>query len=480
MSDALSTPPSLWERVIDVFDPAEPADAALRVPRERYNPVSEAIVPRLRKRLPHQKVALAGGIGSGKTTELRATLKLVATHKVVVFLDLLAHFERGLGGVPALNRLKVGELIGLLGLAVARLAEDDALPGRTPGVLISDLQDALTALNRAAHGPSAPALSVPELAQSMALLIGGLGGAVLGATIGTAAGPAGAVAGAVGGHTVGKGLAESGLKALKAASDVAFNWRVGGRSYSALDDQEAVAQAALRATNALLDDLRRRSDREIVLIVDGLDRIDQDETFRELLVESSLLAELRCDVVVSMQLGLFQRYSSRLSKWSSHVFTFVPVADFSAPDVPNKNGLKFFEELVDRRFESIGLKTSPMTTAQVQALAYRSGGRLRDFMKLMTEAAVEALLVDAPQSEDRQINKAIDTLRRERESGLNIAELDLLSDVLADPRRRLPDGQVALDLLQKNCLLVYPNDSIWYLPHPLLMMHILKPIGSKG
>ncbi|MBK7760068.1 MAG: hypothetical protein IPI35_27410 [Deltaproteobacteria bacterium] len=224
MSDALSTPPSLWERVIDVFDPAEPADAALRAPRDNYNPVSENIVKRLRTRLPHQKFALAGGIGSGKTTELRATLQRIATQKVVVFLDLLAHFERGLGGVPALNRLKVGELIGLLGLAVARLAEDDALPGTTPSVLISDLQDALTALNRAAHGPSAPALSVPELAQSVALLVGGLSGAAAGAAL---TGGVGAVPGALGRiHRREGRLVELGLKTLKAAKDT-FGWRVG-------------------------------------------------------------------------------------------------------------------------------------------------------------------------------------------------------------------------------------------------------------
>ncbi|MCK6525279.1 hypothetical protein L6R49_28060 [Myxococcota bacterium] len=475
MSDALSTPPSLWERVIEVFDPAEPAGAALRAPRENYNPVSENIVKRLRARLPHQKFALAGGIGSGKTTELRATLQRIAPHKVVVFLDLLAHFERGLGGVPALNRLKVGELIGLLGLAVARLAEDDALPEKTPSALISDLQDALTALNRAVHGASAPALSVHELAQSVALLVGGLSGAAAGAAL---TGGVGAVAGASAGFSLARGAAELGLKTFSVAKDT-FGWRVGSRA-PAEGDQETIAEAALRATNALLDNIRVRAGRDVVLIIDGLDRIEDNDTFKNLLVESSLLAELRCDAVVSMQLGLYQRHSSRLSKWSYHVFTFVPVVDRDQPEVPNTKGLQFFEELVARRFEAVCPGVAPVSAAQVRRLAYSSGGRLRDFMKLMTETAVEALLDDAPRAEDEHVRRAIDTLRREREEGLNSAELDLLTELLADPRRRLPDGQIALDLLQKNCLLVYPNESKWYLPHPLLMMHILKPLGSKG
>ena len=475
MSDALSTPPSLWERVIDVFDPAEPADAALRAPRDNYNPVSENIVKRLRARLSHQKFALAGGVGSGKTTELRATLQRIATQKVVVFLDLLAHFERGLGGVPALNRLKVGELIGLLGLAVARLAEDDALPGTTPSALISDLQDALTALNRAVHGPSAPALSVHELAQSVALLVGGLSGATAGAAL---TGGVGVVASASAGFTLARGAVELGLKTLTVAKDT-FGWRVGGRA-PAEGDQEAIAEAALRATNALLDNIRVRSGRDVVLIIDGLDRVEDDDTFKNLLVESSLLTELRCDVVVSMQLGLFQRHSSRLSKWSCQVFSFVPVVDRDHPEQPNERGLQFFEELVARRFEAVSPGVAPVSAEQVRRLAYSSGGRLRDFMKLMTETAVEALLEDAPRAEDEHVRRAIDTLRREREEGLNRAELNLLSELLADPLRLLPEGQVALDLLQKNCLLVYPNDSKWYLPHPLLMMHILKPIGSKG
>ena len=185
------------------------------------------------------------------------------------------------------------------------------------------------------------------------------------------------------------------------------------------------------------------------------------------------MVDLRCDVVASVQLGLVQHHRSRLSAWRCFDFTFVPVADFDTPAAANPTGLSFFVDLAGRRFDHLGLTHHPITLDHLNRLAYLSGGRLRDFMTLTREVAMESLLAKVTIAGDDQVEKALDQFRRDRESGLNSLELDTLTEILQDRRRRLPPGEVAMELLTKSCLLAYPNRSTWYLPHPILMMHIL-------
>jgi hypothetical protein len=461
MSDAAQDPMEIWSEVLETFNPQRPAPPELRAPRETYNPLTEEIVPLLCQRLPHQKYILAGGIGSGKSTELLATADKVTPYKAVIFVDLLEHFTNRIGARAALNHLQSVELIGLLGLATLRAA--DTAPGVTPEPLRQALAAAISSLPRAADGePAAPNVDLAKLTKGIAVVVGGLVGALF-------AGPAGGAAGA----TAAPGAVEIGLKTLEATAE-AFEWKMGVRGRRRTGDEEAPAQAVLSATNALLDNLRQRTGRGVVLVVDGLDRVAEPTTFEDLLIESSLLADLRCDLVVSLELGLVQQYGSRLSGWSCYDFTFVPVADFTSPDAANPTGIEFFVELSHRRFEAIPSRAHPITLDHLKRLAYLSGGRIRDFMTLVRSVATAAIIARVHVAQEKQINKAIDQFRRDREKGLNSLELDTLVEILQDPRRRLPPGEVALELLTKNCLLAYPNRSTWYLPHPILMMHILS------
>ena len=464
MSDAAQNPMEIWSQVLEAFNPQRPAPPKLRAPRDSYNPLTEEIVPLLCQRLPHQKYILAGGVGSGKSTELLATADKVTPHKAVIFVDLLEHFTSRIGARSALNHLQSVELIGLLGLATLRAA-DSAL-GVTPEPLRQALSAAISGLRRAADGePAAPNVDIAKLTKGIAMLAGGIFGASL-------AGPAGGATAAAAAPSV----LELGLKVFEATSE-AFEWKMGVRERRRTGDEEAPAQAVLAATNALLDNLRERTGREVVLVVDGLDRIAEPTTFEDLLIESSLLADLRCDLVVSLELGLVQHYGSRLSGWSCFDFTFVPVADFKRPDAANPKGLEFFVDLSHRRFEAIPSRPHPIPLEHLNRLAYLSGGRIRDFMTLVRSVATAAIIAQVPVAQDKQVNKAIEQLRRDREKGLNSLELDTLTAILQDPRRRLPPGAVAMELLTKNCLLAYPNRSTWYLPHPILMMHILTTTG---
>ncbi|MCA9636486.1 MAG: hypothetical protein KC420_10715, partial [Myxococcales bacterium] len=180
-----------WQDIYRIFDPIEPASAELRVARGLYNPLSEKIVPRLGLPLPHQKYVLAGGIGSGKSTELRATVEGLAGSKLVVLVDLWRHFESTVVDPGALDHLQPAELVGLLGLAILRTGND--LLGHDWRGLDKRLGSAIAGI-RASSGDEGkgPALDVVALSKGIAVLVGG-----------AIAGPAGAIAGA--------GMAKAGI-----------------------------------------------------------------------------------------------------------------------------------------------------------------------------------------------------------------------------------------------------------------------------
>lgn len=62
----------------------------------------------------------------------------------------------------------------------------------------------------------------------------------------------------------------------------------------------------------------------------------------------------------------------------------------------------------------------------------------------------------------------IDTWRRRWEADVNAATVDLLRRVFT--ARDLVGDEREPDLLDQRCIVAWPNDSVWYFPHPLLLL----------
>jgi hypothetical protein len=442
---------AFWRAVHEVFDPISPVtDPALRAERDpRYNPMVE-LDRRLRLPILPMCYGVAGGVGSGKSTELLATARTLTDDALVVFIDLWQHFESSVHDPGALDHLQPWELLGLLGLGALRAGSERF--GHRWGSEPQELAKALEAFRPAEAG--APSVDVSRLIGGLAVLAGG----------------------AVG------GAAKVGLDLLKASTDsTAWNWPIGLRDRDRTTDQEPRVRRVLIATNRVLEALRTSYRRKLILVVDGLDRVRLSTTFEDLFVESSLLRELSCDVVISTELSLVHRYRSRLRITRTFELTNVPVA---RPDDPSAHGvgIGFFRDLMHRRLQVLGVPTpsGAFSSELIDRLAWCSGGRLRDFMSLVREIAIQGLMHRVSNISTEIADRVVDDLRREKEGGLNTDDIAELQKVLDDPEHRLPGGEVALGLLEKHLLLAYPNESIWYLPHPALTLKMLRRPGRTG
>ena len=162
------------------------------------------------------------------------------------------------------------------------------------------------------------------------------------------------------------------------------------------------------------------------------------------------------------------RHDTRLATVRGFEVEFLMNEPVLAKDDPSQPGpgVDFMLEVYRRRTADLA---SPIEESVVRELAYRSGGRLRDFVKLVRELAGQVLLRGAEKASAEDLEAALREQRLLLEAGLNTEHLAALREVMDDPKHRLPPGPVGYELLRTHRLLPYPDGSEWYSPHALLL-----------
>jgi hypothetical protein len=354
-------------------------------------------------------------------------------------------------------RSEAWEVVFQAGLAVLAAAQG-VLP-YLPKEHVEDLRKAWEQMAEATETPRAADLDLGKIASGMVSA-----GAVL-LPLAALAPPVAAAAAA-------------GTAVIKAAVDGLRKTVPLGRSRKNLPDQDDVTQTLLGAVNVLIGYVQHTHKR-ILLIIDGLDRIREEERALQLLLRSELLGQLACRTLVCAPFALRSAPSAAaVPRFDKVVIANEPVMDRHDPALPGP-GIDFFREVYRLRTAALG-EPELIPDEHVRRLAYASGGRARDFVKLVRETAERAWSADVAQADQAIIEQVIDEARRERESGLDRGHIDLLREVINDPERELPKDPMARKLLDWGHLLPYPNESEWYYPHPLLTLHLLRRRGSTG
>lgn len=455
-----------WEAIEAIFDPELPVDdPAIFAERDpAYNPLVRLERDLRRPSTTNDsKVLVTGTVGNGKTSELNHFAAALAGHRTIIKLDLWSHFQQSVGDVAALSRIEPWELVGLLGVAIYRAGGERW--GHHWGSEQKMLERALEELQGSGH--DGPTIDLPKLASGMAVAVSGVVGAVTGGVLaGTAA--------------------TMGMAVLKTATEATrWPWHIGKHKQPQRDDQEV--RGVLNAVNAMITALQREYGGRLLLLVDGLDRVDpvgsDPVRSRRLFVESALLGGLYCDVVCVAS-GAVRSMESSIRAFLPQELCNVPVLDRADPTRPGK-GIEFFRSLVSKRVAAVSKEATPPPGAfpgeLVDRLAYYSGGVNRDFVRSMRMAAGEAWHAEAEALTRGIVDITLREARRRKEAAMNGEEIGLLERLMIDPERKLPSGHVAAALASRQCLLAYPNETTWYYPHPLLTLALLKPgRGSAG
>lgn len=442
----------VWEEIYKRFDPFHPVvNPAWRAPRPT-SPANE-IMRVVSVPFGEPRALVTGTIGTGKSTELLRMAETRSGHDFVVVLDLVRHFSEVVGDEQALRNVEAWEVVFLAGLAVVR-ASNEVLPYPVPASMLQDLHRAWERVAKATDTPQPPGAQVDigALLKSMSVIAS----AAL-PLLGLATGAATTV----------------GLKVLEAAGD-AVKWNLPlGQATRRKPDQDAEMQSLLHAVNAIIGYVQTKATR-ILLLIDGLDRILELERAEALFLRSEMIAQLACRIIVTGPFSLRSHPAASAIPRFSEVTPIVnePVMDKHDPQQPGP-GVPFFSDVFRRRTADLN---APDLIPQdlLDRLAYHSGGRARDFVKSIRSLAEQAWLDDVPSATKPLVDKVLDKMRRLLETGLSEDHIKLLEQVMKNPLHRLPGNDKARELLMYGQLLPYPNETEWYYPHPLLLMHLLR------
>jgi hypothetical protein len=446
---------AFWKTVYERFDPERPAEEhAWRVTRP-YSP-RDAIGRGLERPMGWPRHYMVfGTTGTGISTELRAAAEERSQVSMVVFLDLVDHFSRIVGDEAALQHVQAWEVLFLTGLAIHRSAQE-LFGSEWTARYQKDFQEAVSALRPATAGKRQPAIDVAKLVSAMVVAVGG---------------PIG-------------GLVGEGLRMLgEAGKSARWDFEIGRRDQPSLPDQDPRVRRLLDAVNQLVGAIQYEHQR-LVVVIDGLDRIKSEETARRLFVDSTALGELSCAIVVDAPL-LFKHTSlvTTVRHFTPLVLANVPVID-QFDHRRHGPGIEIMKDVFRLRVSDLEPgATLGIPEPLLGRLAYYSGGRMRDFVRLVRLVSEACWDRDLPLADEAAVDMCIDERRRIQELGITQEALEILKQVVAHPLHLLPESPLAQPLVEQNHLLPYPNESEWYLPHPLLTLHLLplEPLpGSRG
>lgn len=442
------------------FDPERPTRSEWRADRE-HSPAEQIIAALDRQTVSPDKTLLLGTVGIGKSTELTriAEARAQKGDEFVILLDLVRHFENVVKDLHALQYVSSWEVCFLASLALIRAAREQLGYEFAPE-LVSKLEGAWTAVARAAKAPDAtlPTLDVFGVVKSLSLLAS------------TAAAPVAAAAGAS--ATTGA-IATGSFKVLsELASGGKWSLPFGRRGTKPVSDQDEIVESLLDRVNLLLGTFQQWN-RRVLIIIDGLDRVTNADHAKALFLDSQIISRLDCALVVCAPFAL-RNAKAAISARGFRLRTLHNAAVLDHQNPKNHGpGVPFLGEIFRQRVRDLGAELC-VPPPLLDKLAYYSGGRLRDFVlsiKLLGERGWDDNL---PVVSAKHVDSVIREVRLLLESGMHRGDIDLLYAIATDPNHRLPEGDIARELLTYGRLLPYPNESEWFYPHPLLTLSLVR------
>jgi len=415
-----------WKPVFNRFDPWWKLDSEIELARfyvERENSPLEKLITTLQFSREPQKALLVGHIGSGKTSSLARLRERLKDQFFVVELNA----ETGL------NTYNVGhaEVLVNLGLGVYFQARERKI--QIDQAKFDGLVESLRTLIIEQGEEGAAFFSTEKVLEKIGLMI------------------------------------KYGFK----------------RELSSSLEVGPTVPEIVHRVNDLIADAEKKIGNQILVTIDGLDRLDVDLA-RKVFAHSTLLTRPACHVVYTIPITL--RYDSNFDDAR---------ANFRVCDLPNfkvnarngdpyPSGRELLAQVIHKRLADYVPADNPIfTTAAMELLVAMSGGLLRDLMHLCQSACGEAVRAGAYTVDESHARTAVLALTGEYAANLRQAHWEELQQVhqsklLTTRVEKLSIGgevkEVVLcdQLLEGRHIFAYANHDTWFDVHPVLTANLAR------
>ena len=382
-------------------DPRQAIESGYYLPEPRKS-AADTISRRLELR-PSSTHLLIGGIGSGKTTQFLVMRDLINKLEDIhaCYVDVSLYTD--------ISQISAGVIIAIAGVVLTELTQD------IDNEYVKKYRELI---HKYAYGYS-EARTVDPLLGSLALA------QVFSATT--------------------KVVQHRGILTAKSGNSL---------------DQQELLQAI-----GQLDKVANKKYGEIILLLDGLDRIDDVQNFSQL-VTSDVQALSLAGIGIVLVGPLLASYGSYRDIIEQAVNSFSYQSCF---DIDNdQDACAFFESILKARSSEGFIEESA-----IQSLIHSSGGVLRDLINLTQASIEEAYLSDSDNLQKVHVEAAMDSFGRAKLLGLSDSELKILEQVLSK-NTFIPRTDEDIRLLVTGRILEYRYPQRRYVVHPTLQPLIQK------
>ncbi|MDB9512290.1 hypothetical protein PN499_13945 [Kamptonema animale CS-326] len=197
---------------------------------------------------------------------------------------------------------------------------------------------------------------------------------------------------------------------------------------------------------------------DIILLFDGLDRLDNTQSFLQLVTtDLQNLSSIGIGLVIVGHLRAFYD-NQELLKQAVNYFDYRSCFDVE----DDADAYSFFEKIIEVRASEGFIEQSAL-----QSLIHYSGGVLRDLINLTQASIEEAYLADSENLQQTHVETSVASFGRAKLLGLSDRELEILLDMLVG-NTFLPITDEGIILLVTGRILEYRYPKARYTVHPAI------------
>lgn len=264
------------------------------------------------------------------------------------------------------------------------------------------------------------------------------------------------------GGSMGEKIAEAVLKPFNFTSGVSES-QVRERSI------EPQVQKIINDINLIIADVQTRTNNPLLVIVDGLDKLQRLEQAKLIYLESNALFGPLCRIIYTAPMLIFNspQFTSVEEECKSYLLPNVKLYEKESEKDLYDNGFKTMRKIVTKRLNSINLRENDVfEKAPLDKLIFKSGGVIRRLIELIDNSFSSAEIKGLNMVNEESAIKSIDDLSSKMTARLTREMIDELREIRKNKRHSGND--ICSELLHSLIIVAYRNKKTWFDVHPLV------------
>ncbi len=431
---------AFWNRVHRAFDPGEilvgqrshelyceREHSPLKRMRLDFRPGLDLVRPPV--------AYFTGHRGSGKSSMLWRLLESFRDDYFIVYFDIDHNLDS--------SRANQIDLLYLLGATIFQVAVQEGLDPDPK--LLKELADSVDSLAiRRKEQPRAESIDVVKLATNLICF---------------------------GASALGGRLAEKTAEKLTKAFLEPFHFSSGVSEERVRERQiEPQVQKIITNVNFIIAEVKTKAERDLLVVVDGLDKLQRLDQAKLIFLESNALRGPLCRIIYTVPMLIYTdlAFGQTEEECRSYLLPNVKIYEKSSGR-KYRRGHETLQEVVARRLQGIEMVAGDLFEPQVLDLLIRkSGGVMRWFIGLVQDACTYALSLGLDKVNRDAAQRAVNdhaaklTFRLK----MNAAWIEELREIR---QHKMATGEVeTAELLQSLMIVAYFNGGPWLDAHPLI------------